>query len=65
VFDVLVANALFAIAVYFVIRAPTLPVLVWSISVVVFTALALGRGDLEPVRRARGLGRMVADANAH
>jgi hypothetical protein len=42
VFDVLAANALFAIAVYFVIRSPTLPVLVWSISVVVFTAIALG-----------------------
>jgi hypothetical protein len=42
VFDVLAANALFAIAAYFVIRSPTLPVLVWSISVVVFTAIALG-----------------------
>jgi hypothetical protein len=41
-FDVLAANALCAIAVYFVIRAPTLPVLVWSSSVVVFTAIALG-----------------------
>jgi len=36
------ANALFAIAAYFAIRAPTLPVLVWSISVFVFTAIALG-----------------------
>jgi hypothetical protein len=42
VFDVLGANALFAIAAYFVIRAPTLPVLVWSTSVFVFTAIALG-----------------------
>ncbi|HEX3473515.1 MAG TPA: hypothetical protein VHT91_00665 [Kofleriaceae bacterium] len=42
VFDVLAANALFAIAAYFVYRAPTLPVLVWSISVFVFTAIALG-----------------------
>jgi hypothetical protein len=42
VFDVLAANALFAIAAYFVLRAPTLPVLVWSISVFVFTAIALG-----------------------
>ncbi|HEX7941512.1 MAG TPA: hypothetical protein VF488_06885, partial [Gemmatimonadaceae bacterium] len=42
VFDVLAANALFAIAAYFAIRSPTLPVLVWSISVFVFTAIALG-----------------------
>lgn len=42
VFDVLAANALFAIAAYFAIREPTLPVLVWSISVFVFTAIALG-----------------------
>jgi hypothetical protein len=42
VFDLCAAIALFAIAAYFVIRAPTLPVLVWSISVVVFTAIALG-----------------------
>ena len=42
VFDVLAANALFAIAAYFAIRAPTLPVLVWSISIFVFTAIALG-----------------------
>ena len=41
-FDVLAANALFAIAAYFALHAPTLPVLVWSISVFVFTAIALG-----------------------
>ncbi len=34
--------ALCAITAYFVIRSPTLPVLVWSISVFVFTAIALG-----------------------
>jgi hypothetical protein len=41
VLDVLAAIALFAIATYFLIRAPSLPVLVWSISVLVFTAIAL------------------------
>lgn len=41
-FAALAANALFAIAAYFVIRSPTLPVLVWSTSVFVFTAIALG-----------------------
>jgi hypothetical protein len=41
VLDVLAALALFAIATYFLLRAPSLPVLVWSISVFVFTAIAL------------------------
>jgi hypothetical protein len=56
VLDVLAASALFAIAAYFVFRSPTLPVLVWSISVFVFTAIALGgaiwsRRDALPPRR--------------
>ncbi len=42
VFDVCAAIALFAMAAYFLIRTPTPPVLVWSISVFVFTAIALG-----------------------
>lgn len=39
--DVCAALLLFAIAIYFLIRAPSLPVLVWSLSVFVFTAIAL------------------------
>lgn len=39
--DVFAAISLFAVATYFLIRAPILPVLVWSLSVFVFTAIAL------------------------
>jgi membrane associated rhomboid family serine protease len=39
--DVFAALLLFATATYFLIRAPILPVLVWSLSVFAFTAIAL------------------------
>ncbi|HEX8108992.1 MAG TPA: hypothetical protein VF516_14770, partial [Kofleriaceae bacterium] len=41
-FDVCASVALFGIGAYMLIRSPTLPVLVWSISVFVFTAIAMG-----------------------
>jgi hypothetical protein len=39
--DAFAALMLFAVATYFLIRSPILPVLVWSLSMFVFTAIAL------------------------
>jgi len=42
VLDVLAAIALVAVGGYMLIQTPTLPVIVWSVSVFVFTVIALG-----------------------
>ncbi|HEX3765795.1 MAG TPA: hypothetical protein VHW23_44165 [Kofleriaceae bacterium] len=42
VFDVCAAILLFAVGGYMLVQSPTLPVIVWSVSVFVFTAVALG-----------------------
>jgi hypothetical protein len=41
ILDAFAALALFGVATYFLIRAPILPVLVWSLSVFAFTIIAL------------------------